>query len=278
MSNHDKQVVLLTIDGQFDFCDPRGALYVPGADKSMNRLAKMVNRTKGDIDEIIATMDSHRTLHIAHPIWWVDKDGNHPITIPDGPPTVITVDDVTGSNPKWKATNPGYQKRSIEYVEKLATNGRYQLMIWPPHCLIGSNGHKIYPELFEAFCQWEEQFAAINYVTKGSNIFTEHYSAVKADVFDPEDAEGTGLNTNLIEMLQEPKIVLIGITGEANTHCVPNTVRDIANEFGEENIKKMVFIEDTSDSVPGCEALYDDFMEEMIERGMQVTTSDKFLK
>lgn len=267
-----KKICLLTIDGQFDFCDPKGKLYVQGAEKDMSRLAKMVRRISGDLDDIIATLDSHRTLHIAHPVWWVDAQGNHPT-----PFTLINEADVVGVNPKWKATNPGYQERSIEYVKKLAANKRYVLCIWPPHCLIGSQGHSIYPELFDAFCEWEKQFAVINYVTKGSNIFTEHYSALCADVFDAEDPT-TGINTNLIQMLQDPEIVLIGISGEASTHCVRSTVMDIADNFGEENIKKFVYLEDTCSPVPGFEYLQLDFIDKMTKRGMQIMTSDKFLK
>lgn len=67
-----------------------------------------------------ATMDSHRTLHIAHPTWWVDKNGNHP-----APFALIEEADVVGTNPKWKATNPAYGQRSIEYVKTLKINGRY---------------------------------------------------------------------------------------------------------------------------------------------------------
>lgn len=266
-----KEVVLLTIDGQFDFCDPSGALYVPGADKDMQRLAKMIKRIKGDLNDIIATVDSHRALHVAHPIMWIDAQGKHP-----KPYTLIQEDDVIGPNPQWKATNPGFRERLIEYVKKLRSNGRYMLYIWPPHCLIESKGATIYPELFEAFCEWEAQFAVVNYVTKGSNIFTEHYSALLADVYDPEDPT-TGLNTDLLKTLQDPDVALIGISGEAGSHCVASTIRDIANNFGEENIKKFRLIEDTISPVPGFEKLQEDFINEMIGRGMEITTSDKFL-
>lgn len=264
------KVCLLTIDGQVDFCDPNGKLYVKGADKDMERLAKMIRRCKGDIDEIVATEDCHRTLHISHPIWWVDEHGNHP-----APFTLIEEGDVLDTRPKWKAFNPGYQTRSVEYVQALKKNGRYVLCVWPPHALIGSIGNCIQPVLFEAFCEWESQFAAVNYVTKGSNMFTEHYSALAADVFDPEDPK-TGLNTDLIKLLQD--MDLIGISGEASTHCVPSTIFDVANNFGEENIKKFVYIEDTCSPVAGFEDNYVKFMSEMTKRGMKVTTSDKFLR
>lgn len=140
-----KKVVLLTIDPQVDFCSPHGNLFVPGADKDMARLAKMVKRIKGDLSDIVCTLDSHRALHVAHPIMWVDAHGNHPT-----PFTLIQEDDVIGPNPRWKATNPGFRERLIEYVQKLKANNRYVLCIWPPHCLIASDGYKVQPELFES--------------------------------------------------------------------------------------------------------------------------------
>jgi len=72
----------------------------------------------------------------------------------------------------------------------------------------------------------------VDYVTKGSNFWTEHYSAVQADVPDTEDP-GTMLNTNLIELLEETDV--LALSGQALSHCVANTVIDIANNFGEEN-------------------------------------------
>jgi nicotinamidase-related amidase len=216
-------------------------------------------------------MDCHRTLHIAHPIWWEDNHGNHPT-----PFTLIEEADVIGQNPKWRATNPGYRQRSIDYIKALKINKRYVLCIWNPHCLIGSKGYTIYPELFEAFCEWEHQFASVNFVTKGSNIFTEHYSALLADVYDPEDLS-TGLNTDLLSVLQDPEVALIGISGEAGSHCVPNTIFDIADNFGEENIKKFVLLEDTISPVTSFEKNQIDFIDKMTARGMKVTTSDKFL-
>lgn len=268
----NKKVVLLTIDPQVDFCSPNGSLYVKGAEKDMERLSTMVKRIKGDLDDILVTIDSHHLVSIFHPLWWEDKFGNHP-----SPFTLIMEADVTGPNPKWRATNPGYRQRSIDYVKTLAINNRYVLCIWPPHCLIGSKGFTVYPELFEAFCDWESQFAVVNYVTKGSNMFTEHYSAILADVQDPEDL-GTGLNTDLLTVLQDPSVALIAISGEASSHCVKYTIMDIANNFGEENIKKFVYLEDTSSPVSGFESSATDFINEMTKRGMQITTSDKFLR
>jgi nicotinamidase/pyrazinamidase len=204
---------------------------------------------------------------------WSDQDGNHP-----KPFTTIEEQDVLGSKPKWKSTNPGYQQRLVDYVQALKKNGRYSLTIWPIHCRIGSEGGAVDKAVFDALCEWEDsQFAAVSYVTKGSNIFTEHYSALLADVVDPEDPK-TGLNTDLIKTLQDYDV--IAISGEASSHCVLSTVTDIANNFGEDNIKKFVYLEDTCSPVdlPPCIKAAEDFVINMSKRGMKVMTSDKFLK
>lgn len=279
------KIHLLVIDPQFDFCDPTGALYVAGAEQDMHRLAKMVNRLRGKLDDIHVTLDSHHLVDIAHPIFWVDSKGNHP-----NPFTLIFEDDV--KNGVWRTTNPQFQKRALEYVQSLKANNRYVLCIWPPHCLIGSDGYKVYngqkntPEdekLFSAFKKWESNFAMIDYVTKGSNFWTEHYSAVQADVPDPMDPY-TQLNMILIKTLQDTDIVLLA--GEALSHCVLNTVTDIANNFGEENIKNLVLLTDATSPVPnppGAGApdfvgMGKQFIKDMKARGMQVSTTSEFLK
>jgi nicotinamidase/pyrazinamidase len=270
-----QQIELLIIDPQNDFCDPKGALYVMGAENDMTRLSVMVARLKDKLSDIHVTLDSHHLIDIAHPIFWMDSKGQHP-----GPFTIISEDDV--KNGVWRATNPQFQSRVSEYVSMLANNGRYPLCIWPPHCLIGSWGYSVFPELFKTLLTWENDFAMVDYVTKGSNLWTEHYSAVQADVPDPSDP-GTQLNWPLLETLQKADVILLA--GEARSHCLANTVRDIANNFGEENIKKMVLLQDATSDVqpnpPGTNLFTDmgeGFVSEMMARGMQVSTTVEFLK
>jgi nicotinamidase/pyrazinamidase len=265
-----KKVVILIVDPQIDFCSPDGALFVPGADKDMERLAMMIKRTKDKTEAIYCSLDSHRLIHIGHPIWWLDENGKHL-----NPFTIVSKDDVCGKNPKYRAYNPAYQKWSEQYVTKLSENGRYPLCIWPPHCLISSKGWGVQPVLFEALCEWEQQFATVDYIPKGSNIKTEHYSIFQADVVDDEDP-GTMLNTKIIKEIQGADIV--GIAGEASSHCVANSVLDLANNFGDANIKKMVFLKDCSSPVPGFEKQAEDFIKSMVARGMQISTSVDFLK
>ena len=264
-----KRIEILVIDPQVDFCDPaRGALYVPGAEADMGRLAGMVRRLKDKIDDIHVTLDSHHSIHIAHPIFWKDTRGHHP-------PVFTRISRAEVENGVWTPSLPGLYRRALAYVRKLEQNGRYELTIWNPHCLIGSPGHAVLPELFCAFQEWERRFAFVDYVTKGSNILTEHYSAVKADVPDPGDAS-TQMNTRLVETLQNAD--LVAVAGEARTHCLANTVRDIANSFGDDSfISKLVLLTDASSDIPGFESHGEALIREMTARGMQLSTTTEFL-
>lgn len=265
------RVELLIIDPQNDFCDPKGSLFVANANNDMELLAGMVKRVGNKLFDIHITLDTHHFVDIAHPIFWTDSQGKHP-----DPFTIITADDVL-NNGAWRTTNPAMQDRAGDYVKQLRDNGRYPLCIWPPHCLVGSWGYGVFPCLYEELLKWEESFAMVDYVTKGSNFWTEHYSAVQADVPDPEDPD-TQLNLKeggLIDTLQKADI--IALAGEARSHCLANTVRDIANNFGEENVSKMYLLEDATSDVPGFENLGNDFVSEMTNRGMKLATTVDFL-
>lgn len=264
-----QRIELLVIDPQVDFCDlARGALYVPGADDDMRRLAAMIRRLKPKLDDIHVTLDSHHFIHIAHPIFWKDSRGHHP-------PPFTRIARAEVEEGVWTPTVPGMYRRALEYVRRLEQNGRYELTVWPPHCLIGSPGHAVFPELFAALTEWETRFAFVDYVTKGSNILTEHYSAVQADVPDPSDAS-TQINTRLIQTLERAD--LIAIAGEARTHCLANTVRDIADSFGDDSfVSKLVLLTDAASDIPGFETHAQDFMSEMAARGMQLSTTNEFL-
>jgi nicotinamidase-related amidase len=265
-----RRIDLLLIDPQNDFCiangpgGEKGALVVGGADNDMIRLAEFIVKNTKRIYEIHCTLDSHQTVHIAHPIFWKNSRGEHP-----APFTVITADDV--KHGVWSATYAPFQKRAQAYVDSLAVNKRYALVIWPPHCIIGSWGASIVPSVSNALIAWETaKFDKVNFVPKGSNFFTEHYSGVKADVEDPSDPS-TKMNTNLIKaMTQADEIIL---AGEALSHCLANTVQDIAAEFGDDNIKKFTLLTDCSSNVTGFEKLGTDFIVNMSKRGMKLAKS-----
>jgi len=259
---------LLVIDPQNDFCDKNGSLFVPGADEDMKRLAGLVLRLRDKLADVHVTLDSHRKVDISHPIWWKDSAGAQPT-----PFTTITASDV--ENGRWTTAQPGCYQRSLAYLRALESSGRYPHVIWPEHCLIGDEGHNVMPELSGAIHEWEERFAQADYVTKGSNPWTEHFSAVMAEVPDPEDPS-TQLNTHLIETLEEADMVLLA--GEARSHCLANTVRDIVNNFSDPTLaSKLVLLTDASSDVPTFESYGDSFLRDLLKRGMKTTTTRDFL-
>jgi nicotinamidase-related amidase len=243
-------------------------LYVTGAEKDMERLAKMVERTHSRFNDIHVTLDSHHLMDLAHPPFWKDSKGNNP-----APFTIITASDIESG--RWTPVIPSLYQRMLAYTKGLEKGGRYPLCIWPPHCLIGDVGQSIVQELAVALKKFCALGNTIDYVTKGSNIFTEHYSAVKAEVPDPADPT-TMVNTRFIKTLMDAD--LIAIAGEASSHCVSNSIRDIANEFKDDSyVKKIVFLEDCSSPVPGFENFETDFINEMKARGMRTEKAADFL-
>lgn len=262
-------IQLLIIDPQNDFCDPNGSLFVNGANEDMKRLARMVERLSPKLGDIHVTLDSHRILDISHPTWWKDSSGSAP-----APFTVITAADLRAG--KWTTAIPGAFTRSLEYLDELEKRARYPHVIWPEHCLIGDGGHDVFPELSGAVHEWERTRKMMTgFVTKGSNPWTEHFSAVQAEVPDPEDPS-TQLNGELIATLKDADVILLA--GEARSHCLANTVRDIVAAFNDpELVRKLVLLTDASSDVTGFENLGDAFLADMVKAGMKTATTTDFL-
>lgn len=273
------RIELLVIDPQGDFCLPAGSglsgvngagsLFVPGADGDMDRLAKMVERLAMKLDDIHVTMDSHRKVDISHPMWWKNSSG-----APPDPFTLISVADVEAG--VWTTRQPGAHRRSLSYLRELEKTKRYPHVIWPFHCLIGDAGHNLHPNFAAACHEWEEKrYAQVDFVTKGSNPWTEHFSGVRAEVPDPEDPS-TQVNMGLINTLEECDILLVA--GEARSHCLANTVRDIVESFASpDSVKKIHLLEDATNDVPTFEQYGTKFLKDLVAQGMQTTTTTTFL-
>jgi nicotinamidase-related amidase len=264
---------LFIIDPQNDFCDPTGTLFVPGAQEDCKRISDFISQKANKIIGIQTTLDTHHQHDIAHPILWVDSTGQHP-----APFTIITPEDVKAG--KWMpihGVNSELRQHMIEYTSKLKANGRYPLCIWPPHCLIGSWGGNVQQDVFQAYLSWEiSSNQPVNYVRKGSNISTEHYSAIKADVPDPRDPS-TQPNINLIGLLDKvssrPDTILL-VGGQALSHCVANTMRDLVSLMDITG-KQIAVVRDWCSNVPGFEQDGEAFIQEMISKGVYVVDSSQ---
>ncbi|MDO8469996.1 MAG: hypothetical protein Q7S84_03195 [bacterium] len=269
------KIHLVIIDPQNDFCDiPRAMLPVPGADADMKQTAQLVRRIGRKLDDIHVTLDSHRLIDVGHAAMWMDQNGEVP-----KPFTIISEADIRAGI--WTTRDPGHRARMVAYANALeARPGHYKICIWPTHCLIGTWGHNVHPDLNEALQEWSgREFAMVDYVTKGSNPWTEHYGALMAEVPDPTDAS-TALNTDFLNMLAGADIV--AVAGEASSHCVLKTVEQIADNIGDEHIKKFHLLKDCMSPVgalPGIDfpQIAQEFLVNMQRRGMTVATSTDFL-
>ena len=140
--------------------------------------------------------------------------------------------------------------------------------------VIGDEGHGVFPVLADALHEWEDRFAVVDFITKGSNPWTEHFSGVQAEVPDPEDP-GTQVNTGFVTTLEEADVILMA--GEALSHCLANTVRDIVTQFQAPHlVQKIHLLTDASSSVSGFEHLADAFVRDLTRQGMKTTTTTAF--
>ena len=279
-----KNIQLLIIDPQNDFCDlPAGwlpvdpvtgkatspALPVAGAHADMLRLATLIREGAAGISAIVVTLDSHHRFDIAHPTFW--KTGTGAAV---GPFTPITAAQVRKGDylPKDAAMLP----RALAYIDELERRGRYTLMVWPVHCEIGSWGHNVHPAVKAAYNAWEDsRLAMVQKIGKGSNPWTEHYSAMQAEVPDEEDP-ATQLNTALIASLDQADLLIIA--GEASSHCVKATTEHIVENLPSGKTGKVVLLTDCMSPVGGFEAQHQAFLDDMAGRGVVLSTSAEILK
>ncbi|MFT3736838.1 MAG: isochorismatase family protein [Rhodocyclaceae bacterium] len=268
---------LVIIDPQNDFCDlpenycpdragdkTRPALPVAGAHADMLRVAALIKQAGAALTDISVTLDSHQHLDIAHPTFWKRGDGSA-VT----PFTAIAASDVRAGTyvPRQADALP----RVLDYLDALEKAGRYTHMVWPVHCEIGTWGHNVHDDVRVAYNAWEEaRLGIVNKVVKGTNPWTEHYSAIKAEVPDPDDAD-TQLNAGFIAQLQQADRIYI--TGEAGSHCVKATTEHIVESFGAAEVGKLVIVTDCMSAVPGFEPQYAAFIDDMRSKGARLATS-----
>lgn len=275
-----KPTHLLIIDPQNDFCDlPRayctaptgGEAYAPalpvgGAHADMRRLAALIDGAQRALHAITITLDSHRLHDIAHPTFWRDAAG---AAIP--PFTTVTASDVREG--RYTPRDEGARERVVAYLEALAKKGRYAHMVWPVHCEIGRWGHEIHRDLKQACDRWAASGnRRVSLVAKGENPWTEHFSALMAEVPDPADP-GTQLNRGLLTSLRAADRVYVA--GEAGSHCVKATMEHLVEHWPQGELGRLTLIEDCVSPVGGFEALYKDFLNGLRAQGVRVLRANE---
>lgn len=264
---------LLIVDPQMDFHEG-GSLDVPGATADAERIAQLVADHSEKIDEIFVTLDSHHCLDIAHPHFWTDKSGSHPT-----PFTKITAKDVAVG--RWTPVQQEHRDHCIEYTKKLEAGRKFTLCVWPEHCLIGTTGHAVHPQINEAIQDWAvAQKKTVTYVMKGQYTLSEQYSCFKAEVSVVGDDSNERGKALLDQMCQLDSILLCG---QASSHCVNYSARDLAAAWkhsaasSDENgvrkrMQSLVLLRDGTSPVPGFEKEAANFFADMVGMGVTVRT------
>jgi nicotinamidase-related amidase len=287
------RISLLLVDAQNTFCIPGFELFVSG--RSGNgavddnvRLCQFIYRNLGKITDITATMDTHLSQQIFHPIFFVDKDGNHP-----APYTVIQAEELQRGTwkfnpalaPRHKVTPEYGQKMMIHYAEHLRKRGKYALTIWPYHAMLGGIGHALVPAVEEAvFFHSIARISQPKFEIKGDQPFTEHYSVIGPDVTKGPKGETLGKhNDSFIKELMEVDALIIA--GQAKSHCVAWTISDLLNDIritDPDLAKKVYLLEDCTSPVvvPGADFTdqADEAFETFAQSGMNVIKSTDILE
>jgi nicotinamidase-related amidase len=257
------KVALLVIDAQRTFCDPTAQLFVggrsgTGAIDDCRRLCEFVYTNAGVITSIHPTLDTHRRAQIFHPAFWVDSAGNHP-----APMTMISLDDLNSG--KWRP-NPAVAFSALgnadgiayleayarHYVEALSQDGKYLLMVWPYHAMLGGNEYALVPSVHEAFFYHAAlREATTQFEIKGGNPLTENYAVTHPEVLaDHRKTAIAKRNVKFLETLLANDMVLVA--GQAKSHCVAWSIQGILDEIASKDpalAKKVYLLEDLTSPV-----------------------------
>jgi nicotinamidase-related amidase len=293
----DARVALLLVDVQNTFCLPEFELFVGGrsgrgAVDDSARLCAFLYCNLGRISQIIVTLDTHTAVQIFHPVFWVDEAGEHP-----APHTVLTVEEIeTG---RWRvnphvaeavAPHPGFDLGAWvrHYARRLHDGGKYPLVVWPYHSMVGGLGHALVSAVEEAvFFHAIARQSPTRVEVKGQNPLTENYSILRPEVTNGPGGERIALtNPALVEHLLSFDAVIVA--GQAKSHCVAWTIEDLRAEIRAREpgrVDRIYLLDDCSSPVvvPGvvdftenAEAAYARFAEAGMHRVLSTTSMENW--
>ena len=156
--------VLFIVDPQNDFVDPKGSLYVKGAEEAIDNICELLK--SGGIDRVIVSQDSHQFYHIGHSEFWKE--------LPE-PGTVI---EIPGDLSKGNFTPAlcDFENKK-EVIRRVYEKNSRNIRIWPHHCLEGSWGYCFPDRLTVALNNWSvEHLKPFEVYQKGGDPFCESFS------------------------------------------------------------------------------------------------------
>jgi nicotinamidase-related amidase len=266
-----KRVLLIVIDMQNDFMEG-GSLAVPGATADVERLTRWMYANTEGITSVMCSIDTHYPLQIFHPAMWADAAGNPPADY-----TMITYDDVQQG--KWRVVN-GSPTKALGCLKALAQSGKVGVMVWPYHCLIGSDGWKLEQELdnmihFHAAVRRTKP----QLVFKGTDTYSEMYGIIEPE-YNPEGFVNYAVLNAIAEVGAAGELEVnydeIYLAGEAASHCLLESGAQILRHFKDhpEVTQRITILEDCTSPITGYEqATLDAFDEFKRNYGIQVKNS-----
>ena len=276
-----RAIHLLVIDPQNDFCDiPGAALPVPGAAADLRRLADLIDGHRAALSGITVTLDSHATVAVERTTFWRTGAGDAV-----APFSFISADQVRAG--AWVPRDASLAPAVLAMLDQLAAGGRPGLVVWPVHCVTGTWGHNIHAALADALADWElTHQRAVRKVLKGEYPLSEHFGVFEADAPDAA-VPSTLFNTALAARVSEG-IDLLLIAGEASSHCVAASYRQLAGYLKGKPPKppkpvkpvkqvkpRLVILTDAMSPVPGFLPLAEAFFEQARADGAELMTVEQ---
>ena len=290
---------LLIIDPQVDF-HPGGSLAIPTASADALRIYSLLLRScssasnPASLSRVTVTLDTHHPYDIGHPSFWSVLNPDDPSQPPHPPPpfTTITAEDLAFG--VVKPTDLSLEEYCLSYCRALEAGGRQRLTVWPEHCLLGTSGHNVVPDVAAGLRVWVDKqhsealrrpsapiARAVAYVLKGTDPLAEMYSCMASEVPSPSGAGA--FDVPLLRSLSSSLGGRSGtgrllVCGQASSHCVAASVRDILSRWGDVaeegvGVERIVILKDCMSAVPGFEDEASKFFEECKERRVTVCDS-----
>ncbi|SCV02587.1 LAME_0H03070g1_1 [Lachancea meyersii CBS 8951] len=172
---------LIVVDVQHDFLPPKGALAVPAGDEVVARIAELMRDDRWSV--VVATQDWHPSDHVSFA-------RNHAL--------------------------PDYS--SFDYKSPARVGETQHATLWPVHCVQGSWGAKLAPELVQTF----ETLECDHHVVKKGFLADREYYSAFSDIWNDH-------HTQLHALLQKHGVNDVFVVGLALDFCVKSTAVSAAN-------------------------------------------------
>ncbi|MEO5929230.1 MAG: nicotinamidase [Candidatus Kapaibacterium sp.] len=229
---HDRDALII-VDQQLDF-QPGGALAVPEGDV----IVEAINRITGLFTEVVFTQDHHPRGHVSFASSYANR----------APFTAVMLDELQSGGIELSKSAAFSLDDLRAYLEEARGN---QQMLWPDHCVIGSEGENLDPRL--------DVSRATHIARKGYRPHADSYSAFR---------ENDGITTGLAECLMAKGIERVFVVGLAGDYCVLYTATDAADSGLE-----VIYLEDLTRFVGSPAGSRERALEELAELGITIETS-----